>query len=248
MSELGNRHEALVAALTRAVPAPVMHVPLGPPGAVRLDLSTGNRAVAAVDYRDGDAVMRLIAGLIEQGGGRIGVGGYGEQRGWYARGEQFVVDGEVRSIHLGVDIWAPAGEPVCAPYAGVVESFKDNALVGDYGPTVILRHELEGIRFFTLFGHLSRESLAGKAVGGVVEQGEVIGALGTPSVNGEWPPHLHLQIILDLLGMVGDYPGVASLRERDRFLALCPDPNLILRSPLLKGRSEEAPCPVGTLV
>jgi murein DD-endopeptidase MepM/ murein hydrolase activator NlpD len=233
MSRGLERRAFIVAALARSVPGRIMEVPLDAPGAARIDLSTANPVVAATDCRDSAAVMRLVAGLIEAGGAHIGVGGYGENRGWYARGEQFTSGDEVRSIHLGVDIWAPAAARVFAPYAGVIESFKDNALVGDYGPTVILRHELEGEIFFTLYGHLSRESLIDKRVGASVEQGAPIGTLGAPPFNGDWPPHLHFQVILDLLGLVGDYPGVAALRDRERFLALCPDPNLIVRSPLL---------------
>lgn len=233
MTNLAARHTDLVEILRRSNPAPVMRVPLESPDAVPLDLSIHNPLVAATDCHDSAGVARLIAGLIRRGGGRVGIGGYGERRGWYARGEQFHTETGVRTNHLGVDIWAAAGEPVFSPYRAVVESFRDNALSGDYGPTVILRHELEGRSFFTLFGHLSRESLADKSVGATLEQGACIGSLGAPSINGDWPSHLHLQIILDLLGNVGDYPGVAAEAERDRYLTLCPDPNLILRSPLL---------------
>jgi len=238
VTNLIDYHNDLISVLERSTPARVMRVPLEAPDAVPIDLSLENPLVAATDCRDTTSVMTLVATLIERGGGSIGVGGYGERRGWYARGEQFHADGEVRSIHLGVDIWASAGEPVFAPYSGIVHSFQDNALVGDYGPTVILQHELEGRTFFTLYGHLSRESLQGKRVGAPVAAGSVLGALGAPPINGDWPPHLHFQIILDLLGKVGDYPGVAADQERSRYLTLCPDPNLILRSSLL--------APVGT--
>lgn len=233
MTSLIDRHNDLISVLERSIPAPVMRVPLDAPQAVLLDLSLRNPLVAATDCRDSMSVMSLVTGLIEQGAGRIGIGGYGERRGWYARGEQFHADGGVRSIHLGVDIWAPAGEPVFTPYPAVVHSFQDNALVGDYGPTVILQHELEGRTFFTLYGHLSRESLQGKYIGEPIRAGSVIGALGAPPINGDWPPHLHFQLIIDLLGRVGDYPGVAAEQERSRYLTLCPDPNLILRSSLL---------------
>jgi len=50
-------------------------------------------------------------------------------------------------------------------------------------------------------------------------------------VNGGWPPHLHLQLITDLLDKDGDFPGVASPAERSLWLALSPDPNLIARLP-----------------
>jgi murein DD-endopeptidase MepM/ murein hydrolase activator NlpD len=115
----------------------------------------------------------------------------------------------------------------------VVHSAQDNALFGDYGPTVILTHELDGATFHTLYGHLSRESLAGKEPGAVIKRGERIGTFGAPPINGDWPPHLHFQIIVDMLGKVGDYPGVAAESQRELYLTLCPDANLILRSPLV---------------
>ncbi|MEO6446181.1 MAG: aminotransferase class III-fold pyridoxal phosphate-dependent enzyme, partial [Gemmatimonadaceae bacterium] len=50
-------------------------------------------------------------------------------------------------------------------------------------------------------------------------------------VNGGWPPHLHFQVICDLLGREGDFPGVARARERAVWLSLCPDPALMVKLP-----------------
>ena len=213
--------------------ASVVSFPLTAPLVARLDLSLNNPVVAAADIRDNSAITAIVSEIIEQQGARYGVGGYNEKRGWYARGEQFSQGEEVRSIHLGVDIWAPADTPVFSAYDAVVHSAQDNALYGDYGPTVILEHDLNGLVFYTLYGHLSRESLKGKSPGARIPKGSQVGTLGAPPINGDWPPHLHFQIITDMLGKIGDYPGVAAQSQRDYFLALCPDPNEILRSPLL---------------
>jgi 4-aminobutyrate aminotransferase-like enzyme len=97
--------------------------------------------------------------------------------------------------------------------------------------------------FYTLYGHLSRNSLAGLRQGKVLKKGEKVGWIGTSSENGGWPPHLHLQIITDLLGLTGDFPGVALPGQRELWLSLCPDPNLILDIPEIDtpvaGRSKE---------
>jgi 4-aminobutyrate aminotransferase-like enzyme len=96
----------------------------------------------------------------------------------------------------------------------------------------VLRHSTDdGTKFFTLYGHLSRESLAGLKVGRTIAAGEQFATLGTADVNGGWTPHLHLQIITDLLGLDTDFPGVARPTERSVWCALCPDPNLIARVP-----------------
>ena len=228
-----DKYEAVIRALRATEPASVVSFPLTAPLVARLDLSLVNPVVAAADIRDNSAITEIVSEIIEQQGARYGVGGYNEKRGWYARGEEFSQGEEVRSIHLGVDVWAPAETPVFSAYDAVIHSAQDNALYGDYGPTVILEHNLNGIVFYTLYGHLSRESLQGKNPGTPIPKGSNVGTLGAPPINGDWPPHLHFQIITDMLGKVGDYPGVAAESQRDYFLALCPDPNEILRSPLL---------------
>jgi murein DD-endopeptidase MepM/ murein hydrolase activator NlpD len=226
-------HQQVVAAIRRSSPGNVVNLSLDSPTTAKLDLSLNNPLVASTDCQDNKDISNLLQAILTQSGAAYGIGGYNEKRGWYARGEQFSTGEEVRSIHLGIDIWAPAGEPVYAPYDSIVHSAQDNALFGDYGPTVILTHEVEGVAFHTLYGHLSRESLPGKEHGTVIKQGQQIGNLGAPPINGDWPPHLHFQIILDMLGKVGDYPGVAAESQRELYLTLCPDPNLILRTPLL---------------
>ena len=161
-------------------------------------------------------------------------GGYGEDRADYTSPLFASGDEEPRTVHLGIDVFAPAGAEVFAPLAGVIHSFADNARPEDYGPTIILTHEPQpGVGFHTLYGHLSRESLSGLTEGMPVAQGQRIATLGDRSVNGGWPPHLHFQITLDMLGLKGDFPGVCRRSERDRWLALCPDPAPLLGLQLL---------------
>ena len=84
-------------------------------------------------------------------------GGYLEPRGWYG-GEAFATDdpGERRTVHLGVDVWHPAGEPVFAAHDGVVEAVEVRPHQFDFGGVVILRHATaDGVPFFTLYGHLA---------------------------------------------------------------------------------------------
>jgi murein DD-endopeptidase MepM/ murein hydrolase activator NlpD len=134
-----------------------------------------------------------------------------------------------RNIHLGIDLWCEANTPVLAALNGVIHSFKNNIAYGDYGPTIILEHRIDGITFFTLYGHLSLDSITNIKVGTEVKAGEIIGFLGNSEVNGDYPPHLHFQIINDLQGNFGDYLGVCSANELDFYKENCPDPNLILK-------------------
>ena len=136
-------------------------------------------------------------------------------------------------MHLGLDLFAPPGTPVLAPLDGVVHSIADNAHPLDYGPTVVLEHQAGpgGPPFYTLYGHLARGSSAALSAGDDVSAGTVIARIGAIDENGGWPPHLHFQVITDLLDMHGDFPGVADPAERRVWLSLAPDPNLVARIP-----------------
>ncbi len=134
-------------------------------------------------------------------------------------------------ISASISSCLPA-RPFTPRWTGTVHSFQDNAAPYDYGPTIILQHQpTEDLSFYTLYGHLSRDSLEGLQVGMAVKQGQEIGRIGDIAVNGGWTPHLHFQIIGDLLGREGEFPGVAPASRREVWLSLCPDPNLLLGIP-----------------
>ncbi|WP_179415882.1 peptidoglycan DD-metalloendopeptidase family protein [Mucilaginibacter sp. E4BP6] len=162
---------------------------------------------------------------------RYGIGGYMELRTIYDNREQFETSGKQRQLHLGVDIWTDAGTPVYAPLDGVVHSFQDNAHFGDYGPTIILKHQLGELIFYSLYGHLNRECLINLSVGMSIKGGQHIANFGAAEVNGGWPPHLHFQLMLDMEGMVGDYPGACHNSDKAKYLQNIPDPALLLKFP-----------------
>lgn len=160
-------------------------------------------------------------------GAKFGIGGYDEYREIYSRSDHFNGT-EPRRLHLGVDIWGPAGTPVYAPVEGSVHSFKNNIGFGDYGPTIILKHTIEGLVFHSLYGHLSVASLENLSVGQTIEKGQQIATFGNEAENGGWPPHLHFQLIKNMGDYVGDYPGVCKLSERGIYLDNCPDPGMLI--------------------
>lgn len=211
---------------------PVLPVDLNADDVARLDFTAANPALDHADLRASAAFEELVQALLTARQARIGVGGYLENRVIYRRSPALFGDPAVpaRSLHLGVDVWLPAGTPVLAPLAATVHSLADNAHFGDYGPTVILTHELAGTRFYTLYGHLGRAEVTALRAGQKLTKGEAFATVGPYPENGDWPPHLHFQLIADLQGRTGDFPGVALPGEREHWAALCPDPNLILQS------------------
>ncbi|UCE64278.1 MAG: aminotransferase class III-fold pyridoxal phosphate-dependent enzyme, partial [Nitrospirota bacterium] len=175
---------------------------------------------------------------MEDAGVNVGIGRYNEANRAYTALAYRQMGGEVersRTIHLGIDLFMKEGSPVFAPLESIIHSFQNNDQVHDYGPTIILHHAVEGgIEFYTLYGHLSLESLENLSVGMHLKKGDRIGTIGDPSINGQWPPHLHFQIITDRLKYSGDFPGVCAPVNRSLWLSLCPDPNLILQIPSMK--------------
>ena len=159
---------------------------------------------------------------------KIGMGGYGEVRPFYSTDAYLQMGNNGprwRTVHLGLDIWMPAESLVFAPLNGLVHSIQNNRGKRDYGPTVILEHQVsETLTFYTLYGHLSQRSLIHLYPGQEIEKGEIIATIGHSRENGSWPPHLHFQVMLDLMGWRGDFPGVAFPEDRDIWLSLCPNP------------------------
>ena len=198
-----------------------------------LDLSSTNSALKNMSLANTKEFDSFILQLLEENKASVAVGGYLEHRVIYRRSDLFQGD-DSRFIHLGIDIWAPTYSPVYAPLDGTVHSFKDNEGFGDYGPTIILEHQLEDFHFYTLYGHLSKRSLEKIKQGQEIKKGENFTELGPFPENGDWPAHLHFQIMMELEGRAGDFPGVASPSELEKYKMLCPDPNLILNIPLLE--------------
>ncbi|MEM9889026.1 MAG: phosphotransferase, partial [Bacteroidota bacterium] len=154
------------------------------------------------------AFNETIDRLLKEKEASVGVGGYTEIRPFYST-DAYAIEGnngaQWRTVHLGFDVWMKAGTPVFAPLEGIVHSFQDNAAERDYGPTIILAHRVsERLTFYTLYGHLSRISLNSLQIGQAIQKGEQIATIGPPPENGNWPAHLHFQILLDDLDKKGD--------------------------------------------
>lgn len=153
-----------------------------------------------------------------------GIGGYNEKRPNMYIAPQYKNE---RNIHMGIDIWAPAGEPVFAPLDGIVAYTENHNEEGNYGGTIVLKHSKSGKDLYALYGHLSLRSLQQCKPGQHVKAGEIIGWLGDESENGNWLPHLHYQLSWND-PKEADMPGVVSEKERNRALLIYPDPERVI--------------------
>lgn len=206
-----------------------------------IDFSAGSPLVSG-DARENSPhpLSGRVFAKIRSAGAVLGAGGYDEARTLYSglsKGAFFFSSGsafeETRSIHLGIDLTVPAGTRICAFADSAVYGFEDAAAPFDYGPVVILRHYTGRHEFFTLYGHLDRQSLAALRPGQPIRRGECFARSGTPDENGCWWPHVHFQNITDMLDVPCNFNGAALPSQRRVWKSLCPDPNLILRIPAL---------------
>jgi murein DD-endopeptidase MepM/ murein hydrolase activator NlpD len=197
---------------------------------IALDLSATRTDQLDLNLTDAIIFEVFIENHLSNNDAKVTFGGYLETRNLYRRSTVFKDEvTDERNIHIGLDLWIKAGTPVLAALDGKIHSFQNNTSLGDYGPTIIIEHCIENIIFYTLYGHLSLESLIGKEVGQIAKKGKQIAALGAPPINGDYAPHLHFQVIKDLQGKTGDYPGVCSKKEIDFYSENCPNPNFLLK-------------------
>ncbi len=201
-----------------------------------LDLSKHNKEMIPEVYRTSETLDTYINEKRKQADATLLVGGYNEHREMYRRSNLFdknissdiQITEEPRSIHLGIDVWAPAGTKVFAPLGGMVHSFAFNNNYGDYGATIILQHQIDMFNFYTLYGHLALKDLGSIRIGQFITRGENFAHFGNTADNGNWPPHLHFQLITDIGQYEGDFPGVCKPSEANHYLSICPNPDYIL--------------------
>jgi 4-aminobutyrate aminotransferase-like enzyme/Ser/Thr protein kinase RdoA (MazF antagonist) len=194
---------ALRRLLAAAPPAPL--VALHGRRLVPVDLSPAADALAAAAWRTPAGLAAAVARPRDE----LAVGRWGEGR--IAHGEP-AAETEPATVHLGLDVFADPGEPVCAPLAGVVERTG--------AAEVLLRHEpAGGPRFWTRLAHVRPQVTTGEAV-----------AAGAPvavvaPATGPLPAHVHAQLAL---AAPGELPGLGRASARAAWLGLCPDPSPLI--------------------
>lgn len=200
-----------------------------------IDLGVGSPLVSSESSENGlEELDRRIQRRLTEYGATIGAGGYGEARLIYDWTKNPMGE-EPRTIHIGIDLSLAAGSPLYAPLDGVVHGFENAAARHDYGPVIVFRHrtdEPDPVEFYSLYGHLSPDSLEGLHIGKPIAKGEQFARIGTAPSNGDWWTHTHVQLITDLLDVPCNADGVVRASRRSVWESLCPDPNLILGIPV----------------
>ncbi|WP_299160426.1 aminotransferase class III-fold pyridoxal phosphate-dependent enzyme [uncultured Tenacibaculum sp.] len=168
---------------------------------------------------------------------KIIAGGYLEPRPIYTSTEYDTIGNygrESRTIHLGIDYWLPANTAVHAILDGEVIIATNNSGDKEYGGLIVLKHLINELEFYTLYGHLTVNSATKHNLGDIIKKGEKIAELGDHPENGNWAPHLHFQVMLSLFDYKNDFPGVAYFSQIETWKSICPNPNLLFKSETLE--------------
>jgi hypothetical protein len=196
-----------------------------------IDLSAGNARFTKEIYTETGPFCNYINSYLQQQQVQFAYGGYNEVRDLYLRSAVFNAAAgkeKPRNLHIGVDVWGEAGTAFFMPFPGFLHSCGFHNELGNYGTTLIMGHELEGQKFYTLYGHCAKKDLELHKPKKKINKGSLIGHFGNREENGNWPPHLHLQLIIDLQGFKGDYPGVCTTEEKIYYLNNCPDATFLI--------------------
>lgn len=164
------------------------------------------------------------------------IGRYDETRpGMY---ETELFKGE-RNHHVGIDIGAPVGTPIRAFTDGKVHSFAYEKEEGGYGNLIITQHNVKfpdeaehewagkEKTVWVLCGHLSSKSIENIHVGKEILAGETYCWMGDRHENGNWEPHVHIQITFEE-PIEANMPGVVNIENREEATEKYPDPRIIL--------------------
>ena len=200
----------------------------------RFDLSRHNLEVAHIDMSTPEALRKYILDTLTNRRCGWGFGGWGEDRALYQSHPFFRDKGGDHSIHLGMDIWLPAETPIYVPFTGTVHGFKDNSNDHEYGPSIITEHRIGDVPFYILFSHLSSNALDGIKEGALMRSGDQVATVATEKESIELPPHVHVQLITDMAGHGADFPEVAKLSEKNKYLNLCHNPESLLSPFMVK--------------
>jgi 4-aminobutyrate aminotransferase-like enzyme/Ser/Thr protein kinase RdoA (MazF antagonist) len=216
--------------------ASILDVDLRAAPSVVFDLSAGSTFLGAdPSAANAENLNQSIFRMLRNANASVGIGRYNEARLLYTSplfGASENPTEERRTIHLGIDLFAAPGTPIRAPLDGVVHAVAINTAPLDYGPLVMLRHATdERLEFFTLYGHLAREAFDALLPEQHIPRGQQFARIGDVNENGGWAPHLHFQIIVDLLDHGSAFPGAARTSQRAVWTSLSPDPNLLLGIP-----------------
>jgi murein DD-endopeptidase MepM/ murein hydrolase activator NlpD len=186
---------------------------------------------------DPEVCSKMVGDLHQSLGVDASFGGYLENRSFLWRYHYMQDTG--RFYHLGVDCNVPANTAVAITYEGtVLRVDDDHDPSGGWGPRVIIQPELNP-DIVVIYGHLGDVLVSERQA---VPEGSVLARVGSPPDNGNWYPHLHVQLVKReiyesfLLEGIEKLDGYAAVEELGRGVNEYPNPGAILNLPPLSSK------------
>lgn len=151
--------------------------------------------------------------------------------GWYLEDRSYILTGthiqkEWRIFHLGIDILFQSGTSLYSPLDSIIYERWYESGDGNYGGYVIMKYSVSGSEFYALYGHLAVDSITSESA---VKRWEKFAELWKESENGNWFPHLHLQVFTGRDLDIWKNKGYCKLENIARMKYLCPDPSFLFR-------------------
>ncbi|NQZ77972.1 MAG: peptidoglycan DD-metalloendopeptidase family protein [Ekhidna sp.] len=156
------------------------------------DFSSNNPKTLEYDAEDFSQFNQLVFDELNNSSCQWGIGKYLEERKSLLRGYPNIIE-EGRFYHLGLDIIVPYNTPMFAPLEGEVYLTGKEKQIGNYGGFIMLKHNVSGVVFYSLYGHVQTPHLF--SVGEQIKAGQEFARIGKESDSGGWFCHTHLQIL-----------------------------------------------------
>ena len=156
------------------------------------DFSSDNPKTLEYRLTDFREFNQMVFDELDASSCKWGIGRYLEERKNLLREYPNIIK-EQRYYHLGLDIIVPYDTPMYSPLDAEVYTTGKETLLGNYGGYVLLRHEVNRVVFYSLYGHLKTPHMV--SVGEKIKAGQEFARIGKESDSGGWFCHTHLQIL-----------------------------------------------------
>lgn len=156
------------------------------------DFSSNNPKTLEYNLFDFNEFNNMVFDELETSSHHWGIGRYLEERKSLLRAYPNIIE-EERYYHLGLDIIVPYDTPMYAPLDAEVYKTGKETTVGNYGGYIILKHDINGVTFYSLYGHLKTPHVV--SPGEKIKAGQKFAHIGQESDSGGWFCHVHLQIL-----------------------------------------------------
>jgi murein DD-endopeptidase MepM/ murein hydrolase activator NlpD len=156
------------------------------------DFSSNNPKTLEYNTSDFKQFNQMVFEELESSSHQWGIGKYLEERKNMLRDYPNIIE-EKRYYHLGLDIIVPFDTSIYSPLNAEVFEIGKEILIGNYGGFVLLKYDINGVIFYSFYGHLKTPHLVNK--GDKIIAGQEFARIGKESDSGGWFCHTHLQVL-----------------------------------------------------